>query len=417
MKVHPPEGDEASTAGAPAGPAPVARMSAAADLATMINGGADFLQAGRAATAVLNAHLRCDVAMFALVHDGLLEVESATGSATLPEVLQPPRRLDLWASVSEARRTILEDLTADPWPELQQADGITTGVSCLLSAEDIPTGFLGVYATTAVFSADDVAFVDLVGRLLDGAHRHQTDRQEQARTDRLDAVTRVAAGVCHDFAGLLTVALMNLELLEVSHADDEVVQTARSVREALSEGSSLIKELQAFTGGTRGARSTIDVEREVARMRPHLEALVPEGVHLEVETDRADAQITLPTGTFDRLVGNLVANAAEAAQAGGTVRVSVSRIQLPAAAADRLGVQEGVYLRVAVTDDGEGMTDEQLARAIEPYYTTRPQIRSAGRGLGLSVIHGIVTDAGGTLHLDSAPGAGTTATLYVPADA
>jgi CheY-like chemotaxis protein len=124
-------------------------------------------------------------------------------------------------------------------------------------------------------------------------------------------------------------------------------------------------------------------------------------------------EVRLDPGQVEQVVMNLLVNARDAMPKGGRVTITTANIELDANFAQtHPGATPGPHVALSVSDEGSGMPPEVLARAIEPFFTTKPQ--GKGTGLGLSTVFDIVRESGGTLVIDSAPGAGTTVTSYFP---
>ncbi|MDT4978544.1 MAG: two-component system, cell cycle sensor histidine kinase and response regulator CckA, partial [Pseudonocardiales bacterium] len=141
---------------------------------------------------------------------------------------------------------------------------------------------------------------------------------------------------------------------------------------------------------------------------------IGEHVQLEHDYDEELRPVMSDPGQLEQVLVNLVANGRDAVGAGGTVAIRTDNLDLDEqTAAMHVGLQPGSYVRVTVTDDGAGMTPETVARAFEPFYTTKPT--GQGTGLGLATVYGIVTRLGGSVSIYSEPGRGTSMRVYLPA--
>ena len=256
--------------------------------------------------------------------------------------------------------------------------------------------------------------------LLERAIRYALERRRLMRQLRearqRETIVTLAGGVAHDFNDLLTTILGNARLgpseitdpIEVGHALDQIAVAGTRAAE-------LTRRLLAYAGEARVAPSRIDATAEVAGLRDALAGLLPTRACLDLRTDRV-ATVLIAAPDLHELVQQLVANAAEALRpGGGHVSVAVDAVQL--GAADLAGYRHGAeavpgpYVRLAVSDDGEGMTPDTSERAFEPFFTTR----FTGRGLGLAAVDGIARANHGAVRLITRPANGTTVEVALPA--
>jgi len=139
--------------------------------------------------------------------------------------------------------------------------------------------------------------------------------------------------------------------------------------------------------------------------------LIGDDVQLSISASQT-CLVRLDPLQFEQILVNLAVNARDAMLNGGTLDIHVDQVVLDSKQADALGLSAGPCCRVQVRDTGEGMSPETMERIFEPFFTTKPQ--GVGTGLGLSTVHGIVTQAGGSVQVDSQPGEGTCFTLLLP---
>ena len=241
--------------------------------------------------------------------------------------------------------------------------------------------------------------------------RHREDEAERLalgerlrQAERLESVGRLAAGVAHDFNNILTGVLgfAELTLRELDPAG-ELYDNQVQIRDAALRARNLVQQILTFGQQSRPKPRPIDVGAVVREalglMRPGL----PEGVELDLDLDAAARVAILDPTQLHQVVMNLVSNARDALRERetGRIRVSLERVEAPAS-----------WLRLRVADDGPGMDEHTLAHLFEPYMTTKRA--RGGHGLGLAVVHGIVTGAGGRVEVASAPGRGAVFDVLFP---
>ncbi len=225
--------------------------------------------------------------------------------------------------------------------------------------------------------------------------------QQMVESQKLEAIGRLAGGVAHDFNNLLTAMIGHAELAKRTKGLPEQVQEDLGVIvDAARRGAEITRDLLTFSRRDVVRPGAMEVTKEVKRLVPMLEHLLREDVSLEVELDHQAGTVHMDPSQLERALMNLVVNAVDAQPDGGRVKLAVSR-------------EGDSFVRVAVTDDGEGMSEEVAARAFEPFFTTKPA--GKGTGLGLASVYGTARQVGGDVTLTTRPGHGTTVALLLPA--
>jgi PAS domain S-box-containing protein len=236
--------------------------------------------------------------------------------------------------------------------------------------------------------------------------------EEQLRhAQRLDAMGRLTAGVAHNFNNMLTVVTSNLDLLRRRHRDGDLA-LLDDARTAALRGAEMIRQLMTFTGQRpqpeRRARPIDDLlDRLLAFCRRTFDR------HIVLEDRRTGRlpPVVCSEGDVEQIALNLLLNARDAVLASER---DAPRIAVEAELAPPPGDPGGAPgLRLRVIDDGVGMAPSVAAHAFEPFFTTKPV--GQGTGLGLATSYAIAGELGGSLSLDSAPGRGSTFTLWLPA--
>jgi PAS domain S-box-containing protein len=250
--------------------------------------------------------------------------------------------------------------------------------------------------------------------------RHRAEaalRQAQ----KLEALGSLTGGVAHDFNNLLAVILGSLELLGKRLPADDT-RSARLVDVALrgaKRGEALTARLLAFARRQELAPRPVDPRKLLASLRPLLSQVLGPAVNIEESLAPGLWNLRADPNQLELALLNLAANARDAMPEGGRLRldarnVTVAPVAVSAFIDHRGGtaVPAGDYVVLSLCDTGTGMDEVALARAADPFFTTKGP--GKGTGLGLSMVHGFALQSGGALLLSSQPGAGTTAELWLP---
>lgn len=245
------------------------------------------------------------------------------------------------------------------------------------------------------------------------AERSQQSRRGARPADELVALQRQAGVLAHDFNNLLGVILAaNEALAERLPEGSDSRELARLSQDAAERGAELLQRLVDLTRPEGGPQTLVDCA-EAARSTVRMARMsAPEGVTVTARAGEAPLLCAADRAGLDSALLNLCVNAGHATPRGGSVIVAAESVELEGAAAAALALPPGRYVAVSVADTGVGMSPQVLARATDPYFTTRAG--RGGSGLGLSSVQDFAARVGGRLDLVSAEGRGTTATLYLP---
>jgi signal transduction histidine kinase len=240
---------------------------------------------------------------------------------------------------------------------------------------------------------------------------------DDAAARRLEAMGKLAGGVAHDFNNLLTVILGGCDLLLAGpDADPGRRELLEMVRGAGERGTSLTQQLLAFSSKQVLAPRAVRPNALVPGLVPLLRRLIREDIRLSVALDPHAGCVRADPVQFEQVLMNLVLNARDAMPQGGEVRIETADADPAAPLPGVPGpVPAGAYVLLRVRDTGCGMTPEVLGRIFEPFFTTKGPGR--GTGLGLATVYGVVKQSGGHIQVESAPGRGTTFSIYLPRDA
>ncbi len=245
--------------------------------------------------------------------------------------------------------------------------------------------------------------------------------QRLQHTGKIEAIGRLAGGIAHDFNNLLG-AMMGFSqfLVEDLPEGSASHKHAQRIVDICEKGKELIDQLLAFAGARDTERRVLDVAAVVQHSRNLMETCLPSSCSLLIETGDESLPVLSNEVQLHQVLLNLCINARDAFGAEpGTVSVALSRVRPDrdtCAKVERKGVgrlQEGEdYALMVVSDTGAGMDAETQAQIFEPFYTTKGLGR--GTGLGLAVVHGIVTSYDGAIYVESETGVGTTFEIYLP---
>jgi PAS domain S-box-containing protein len=234
-------------------------------------------------------------------------------------------------------------------------------------------------------------------------------REALFQSQKLDAIGQLTGGVAHDFNNLLMVILSSLQLLLRRTPDDE--KSKRLINNAMQgakRGVALTQRLLAFARRQELAPVALYLRELVQGMRDLLERSIGSTIRLNLEFPSELRPILIDANQLELAILNLAVNARDAMPHGGTLTIATRLEQVRSGASD---LAAGEYVCLSISDTGAGMSPETLARAMEPFYTTKG---SGGTGLGLPMVHGLAAQSGGQFLLHSTRGMGTTAELWLP---
>lgn len=231
------------------------------------------------------------------------------------------------------------------------------------------------------------------------------DLEERLRlAQREQTLGRLAGSMAHEFNNLLTIIAAHAALLEDQLATEGAAEDLGAVVEAASKGRLLTSRLLSFTSRQIQTPERVRVDRLLGELEPMLAAIVGERRRLVLELDPGVGWIRIDPALLEQVVLNLVDNARQATDEGARITVRAS-----ARVSER---EPGGWVEISVRDEGYGMTESVRSRACEPFFTTKPQ--GQGSGLGLTTALAVVSEAEGSLTIDSALGGGTTVRIRFP---
>ena len=233
------------------------------------------------------------------------------------------------------------------------------------------------------------------------------------KAQRLEAIGQLTGGVAHDFNNLLTVIMGNNELLAARLTDPKSLEFLKSADEAADMAARLTSRLLTFARRNRLEPILLDLNEHVLNMSELLKRTLGEPISLKTVLAAALWTTRADPSEVENAVLNLAINARDAMPEGGRLVIQTENATIePVAVRGESGEKAGDFVRLSVTDTGVGMTPEVLARAFEPFFSTKENGR--GTGLGLSTIYGFAQQSGGFAQIYSEVGEGTTVNIYLP---
>ncbi len=234
-----------------------------------------------------------------------------------------------------------------------------------------------------------------------------------ARSQRMDAIGRMTGGIAHDFRNLLTVVIGNLELLDPALPPEKIEERIADALAAAELGADLTSRLVGFSRKQPMKAEQIDLNEGVETAMGLLKHTLSSRCTVEYVAGSDLWPVEIDPSQLQTAILNLALNSQQAMPDGGRIFIETRNIEIDDSyMAQELDVAQGKYVRLSVSDGGEGMSDENRAIALEPFFTTKPP--GQGTGLGLSMVYGFVKQSGGHVTLYSEPGQGTTVALYFP---
>jgi PAS domain S-box-containing protein len=231
-------------------------------------------------------------------------------------------------------------------------------------------------------------------------------------TQRLQAVGQLAGGIAHEANNQMSVVLGGAHfLLRRSDLPDQVRQDIEEIRQAAERTASITQQLLAFSRRQALKLQDVDLNALVQSISSVLRRSLAENQNLIVRTGVLSGSVRADPRQLEQVLLNLTLNARDAMPNGGSLVIETSEVTLGAPTGSN-ELPAGIYEVLTVRDSGNGMDQATLDRAFEPFFTTKDV--GSGTGLGLSVVHGIVTQTGGHIRVDSAPGLGSAFKLYFP---
>ncbi len=234
------------------------------------------------------------------------------------------------------------------------------------------------------------------------------------QAQKMQAIGQLAGGVAHNFRNQLTVIKGYGEmLLRESFSPQQARPMMEEMLRAADRATDVASHLLSFSRKDMLVSRAINLAPLVAELTGRLGQLVGEDIRISIVGAERDCPVKIAADQFEQAMMNLAANARDAMPGGGPLTIEIAGVELDESSAGRPpDAQPGPYARVSITDSGNGMSKETMARLFEPFFTTKEV--GQGTGLGLPMVYGFVAQSGGFINVWSEPGKGSTFELYFP---
>ena len=266
---------------------------------------------------------------------------------------------------------------------------------------------------------DKVEGVLAIGR--DISARHNAARAQEAlemqlrRSQKMEAIGRLAGGIAHDFNNFLAIIMANCGLARMDVTGSQpIAERLEQIDRASLRAAALVQQILTFSRNREQERAVMDLKPTLKEAAKMLRSTLPPSVEIRTRFESDCPCVLADAGQIQQVILNLATNSAHAMkEKGGVLDISVNAIQVDEEMASRNpDLHPGAYVRLTVSDSGHGMDAATLEHIFEPFFTTKAQ--GEGSGLGLSVVHGIVKSHEGAISVYSEIGRGTSFNIYLP---
>jgi signal transduction histidine kinase len=331
----------------------------------------------------------------------------------------------VWADAIRDRRPVIHN----DYASIPHRKGLPEGHAVVarelvvpVMRDDKVVAILGVGNKASEYTSEDLQVVsyiaDVCWEITERKRAEATREQLEAQlrqAQKLESIGRLAGGIAHDFNNLLTVILACTgslkEALARGGAGD--AQDITEIHDAAMRARDLTGRLLAFARKQTSAPMAVDLGAAIVSTEALLRRVLGDDVTLGTEIQTGIWPVLIDPGQLEQVFMNLATNARDAMPDGGTLRIEAyNAIVRQTTAGRRKQDRPGEWVRISVRDTGVGMSSETLGRLFEPFFTTKDLGR--GTGLGLAMVYGIINQAGGHVHAESAVGKGSTFEICLP---
>ncbi len=265
-----------------------------------------------------------------------------------------------------------------------------------------------------VFSddSDDAKPERFIGIMIDDT-QNRAMQTSLEKVQRLETVGRIAGIIAHDFNNLLSVILANVELAALRVSDPSIVELLQRAQNAAEVGGSFNRRLLALSSQKEISPTPVSLDARILKTWAMFEHLLTEEVSFRFVPGADNLCVLIDPAELDGAILNLVINARDSQPRGGSIVIATRDVEIDSDKAQTLAEgKTGRFIELSITDEGIGMSKEDIHDAQEPFFTKKPP--GMGTGLGLTSVAATVTRSGGFMSIESEPGEGTRVSLFLP---
>ncbi|NOY65553.1 MAG: PAS domain S-box protein [Nitrospirae bacterium] len=236
--------------------------------------------------------------------------------------------------------------------------------------------------------------------------------EQLLRAQKMEAIGTLAGGIAHDFNNILSAILGYAEILKEELGGNHKLSKAVNIIEnSAQRGSDLARQILNITRKEKMELKVININRIINDSLEVLKRSIPKDIELDISLQEGLPPVKADPTQMQQMIMNLAINARDAMSTGGKLTISTSKVGNENGAANDL-VSDNGYIKISVSDTGTGIEKDMQTKIFDPFFTTKE--RGSGTGLGLYIVHSIVTNHGGYINLYSEPGKGTRFNIYLP---
>ncbi|WP_019143118.1 hybrid sensor histidine kinase/response regulator [Noviherbaspirillum massiliense] len=253
------------------------------------------------------------------------------------------------------------------------------------------------------------AKIELEHRVADAVATAERSQKALVQSQKLEALGRLTGGIAHDFNNVMQTLTTGLQLLLFTVTEPRLKATIEVCERAVERAVELTRQLMVFGRVQDAHLAVVDLVRQVEEIKPLLVGGLRNNIELRFDVGPDLWPVSIDPSQFDLAMLNVVINARDAMPDGGSIVIRMHNFPL----AESMGeLVAGDYVQISVIDTGQGMRQEVLSKALDPFFTTKPL--GKGSGMGLPQAYGFAKQSAGNLTLHSKPGEGTTVIFYLP---